>query len=276
MNSYAIRAYSLRLFICTCAFLLVANPSYGTLITGENFDYSVNEFFTNLSGPDFNHTYGTPYTTGDKLGFAGLKFSSTTSGQNNIDMLDGFMEVTIQAHDGRGLSNIQLYENGGYHYRGPFGGQQTTASVDLVDASLQITEIEGESVNLPPVFKNMVFSPSQLFKKTIDPISGNWEGWLNISVSDLLANTEYAGKNITKAVLRFDNVLTTSSDAPGAYAYIDKKIVQITTIDVPEPSVLIMLSIGVLGFGVWRRKKMILRPGHYLVPLRINVFISRE
>ncbi len=252
-TSCVFRAYFLHLFICTCAILLVTSQCYGDLI-GVNYDYSnVSEFFT--PSPDLIHTYGTPGVSGNTLTFQGPDFSSTTSGLNTVNMLDGRLEVTITAHEGFGLTDVNLYENGGYHFNGPFGGIKTTSEVDLVAAQLQITEIEGSPVNLPPIFGNMVFSPSNLFQKTIDTTPGTWEGSMSISVANQLENTQYEGKLVTKAVLRFNNVLTTSSDADGAYAFIDKKTIQITSVGVPEPSVLIMLATAVLGLGICLRKK---------------------
>jgi hypothetical protein len=251
--SHVFRAYSLHLLVGCCAFLLISNLSYGDLI-GTYFDYSnINEFFT--PSPDLVHSFGTPSVNGNTLTFQGPSFSSTTSGLNTVDFLDGRLEVTISAHPGYGLTDVSLYENGAYHYNGPFGGINTTAEVDLVAAQLQITEIAGNPVNLPPVFGTMVFSPQNLFQKTVDATPGTWEGTMTISIANQLANTQYAGQLVTKAVLRFNNVLTTSSDAEGAYAFIDKKTVQITTEGVPEPGVLVMLATAVLGLGLWLRNK---------------------
>jgi len=272
MHAYVFRACFLRLFIYSCAFLLVANLSYADLINGGKFDYSTNEYFTNLSGPDTSHSYGTPSVIGDKLTFGNvnpLKFSSIASGQNSVDLVDGKLDVTIQAHPGIGLCYLNLYEYGVYHSLNLIGGPGTSAGVALSGPTLEILDIQG---GIDPgddlTFHNLTmtisdptpppaFAPQpdyKIFQKVPDQImSGDWQGEMDIDINDLLP-AKYKGKLVHKARLVFDNILSTTSEA-GTYAYIDKKQVEITSIDVPEPNVLIMLVLGALGLGIWRRKK---------------------
>ncbi|MGW8256892.1 MAG: hypothetical protein ACWGMZ_05355 [Thermoguttaceae bacterium] len=262
------RAHFVGAIAFCCGILLAANFSYGDFI-GADFTFTdlSETFISTTYVPDDVHTFGTPYTTGNKLAFNGTNFSSITSGIDGVDMTDGKLDVTIVAHPGKALTNLKVYESGAYHSLPKNGGAGTTATVAMLGATLEIMEVDGVPVNLPLINGTMVFADpanpppqpdTKTFQKTAGKrMSGNWAGNMVFNnIGQYLDNTMYEGKRVTKARLVFDNILATNTDAAGVYSYIDKKRIEIIpTLYVPEPALLLMFVTGAVVLGIrWRKK----------------------
>lgn len=261
-------------FAVLCAFTVLnaANISNGGIITlndpAANFIYNINQnsdgsvgMFSS-SSPSTNglpYSYGVPDPSGNALTFRvlnGLNFSSNSFKPSQpSQFVDGSMGVEIIAKPGKNISTISIDESGSYAF-GINADATSTAKVSFLHPILTIEAINGVPLTTPYDVTSLVMNfidppPTTAGSKTIHPNSTNdWEGILSIDLN----NTPFAGQNITKVSLLFDNRLETFC-GPAENVSIDKKKIVITTTStVPEPTVLIMLVIGVLGLGVWRRK----------------------
>ena len=129
---------------------------------------------------------------------------------------------------------------------------------------LVITEVNGLAPVGPlrMIAGTMDFVPSssdvgsRTFNATepVDP--AGWQGTMTFhDVGAALVGTPYEGGRVTGAMLVFDDVLATTSEA-GTVAFIDKKWVSITTS--PEPGALVLLaSAAAVGLTreFWKRRR---------------------
>jgi len=227
-------------WVCAVVSCLMLAPAWS--VFGESISY------TNGAAP----IYGNPTVYGDTLLFNPTGYFSSCSGVNGVDMADGLLRVWITSP--AGIESVSVQEGGAWFFFGP-GSDATQACVGVFGAQLFVTEVNG----LPPVggplnmiFGTMDFTPSssdvgsRTFKATepIDPVG--WQGaMLFDDVGAALAGTAYQGGHVTGAMLVFDDILATASEA-GAISFIDKKWVSITTSSevghVPEPGTLVLLA----------------------------------
>jgi hypothetical protein len=243
----------------------IASSSYGGLITvpdtaAANYLFSGNEFFTTTRLSSAGLTYGTGQVHGaNVLDFPNVQFSSVSGGASpSSDFVDGNLGLDITSKDGHGIGGITLDERGIYTFGFAGTGAPAQARVALGGAMLTITAIDGVSVTPTSVAGTMTFQPtnavgSETFVENA-PLanSPNWSGTMTITLPTI------PGHLITGAHLVFDNQLATTIGSSTS-SFIDKKDVQITVIPttvVPEPSSIVLLSMGVFGLVfAWSRKK---------------------
>jgi hypothetical protein len=204
--------------------------------------------------------FGQP-TGGDTLGFPDLSFKAQSAG-GSFDLADSKLSMTITAKNNTpGLSSVAVaFELGDYSLI-----RSTLTSDPSAEAKaigwVTVEEINGAPISPFVVIPNLSGTQfDDLFHLTGTQTSAlaiPWSGSLNFDITDAIRDAGYKTGYATKVSLSFDNSLLAISDANSA-SYIQKKGASITVDPVnpvPEPSVLAMLAIGVLGMGIWRRKK---------------------
>jgi hypothetical protein len=267
-----VKNFSRGLVLCAlalCALQLFSPFAYGTLITysdvsGANVTYSsITEEPTRSTSPGpigALPNFGQP-AGGDSLSFPALSFLTNASGGSS-DTADSKLSMIISSkNNSTGISEISLSELGDYKLV-----RNTTASDPLVEVSaigwIKVLEINGSAIT--PFYvpnasgdqfdKEYHLSGSQLKSS---PLLTQWSGSLDFKVAQALRNHGYDTGYATKVSFVLDNSLLSITDANAVNAYIAKKdvILTTTTVDAPEPSVLVMLAAAALGFVVWKRKK---------------------
>jgi hypothetical protein len=208
--------------------------------------------------------YGDPSVVGNTLLFSPTAYYSRCSGAAGVDMVDGLLRVWIESPDS--IETVRVEEGGAWFFFG-HGSEATQAYVGALAANLVITEVNGTTLLSPlkmiPGTMDFVPAGEDVGSRTFtaaEPVDiKGWRGTMTFqNISNALAGTAYEGGRVTGAMLVFDNVLATASEA-GTIAYIDKKWVSITTSPEPDGAAL-LAGAAVLGlFGiVWKRR----RAGH--------------
>jgi hypothetical protein len=265
-----------RVAICAlvCALMLVSfSSSQADMITnaGSDFTYQWTEVFHPAT---HGSTYGTPILDGDTLKYGEISsepnatpmdFASLSTGAAS-DLVDGTLRLVITAKEGRSIDDLIVYEQGGWSF-GPNGSSLTSSEVNFYGATITITGINGAApfpALLPTPVQMDFYDPApsalttKIFRKTVDPNAGNWQGYLMTNLKALLNNPN---QKITQISLTFDNALSTASET-GTSAYIDKKRLWIGANDsftppgVPEPASWALLAIAaacVLGLRRYSR-----------------------
>jgi hypothetical protein len=250
--------------LCAIASVGFTSISYGGIITindpaansiykvNVNPDGSVGSFTYSSPASNGNpYSYGVPSASGNTLTFnqlGGLNFSSLSSGASTSQFVDGSLSLDILARPNTGISSLSLTEQGAYAF-GLNSNSSNAARVRFLSGLLTLND----TYTIPV---NMTFttpSPNEINSKTITYSIGNDGGtWIGDTFNISFANYPL----ITKVNLLFNNSLETARGT-GGYSMIDKKniVLTTTTIRVPEPSALLMLSLGIVGLGIWLRKK---------------------
>jgi hypothetical protein len=248
-----------------CVLPIISSLAYGTLISysdvsGTHVDYTdIQEVPSRLSIPtslDSPPVFGQP-TGGDTLSFPDLSFKAQSAG-GSFDLADSKLSMTITAKNNTpGLSTVAVaFEFGDYTL------VRSTLTSDPSAEAKAIGWVTVEEINGAPISPFVVvpnLSGTQfddLFHLTGTQTSAlaiPWSGSLSFDVTDAIRNAGYKTGYATKVSLSLDNSLLAISDASSG-SYIQKKGASITVDTVPEPSVIIMLALGLLGLGVWRRK----------------------
>ena len=205
--------------------------------------------------------YGDPTVYGGTLLFDPTAYCSRCSGSQGVDMVDGLLRVWISSSGS--IETVRVEEGGAWFFFGPATGA-TQAYVGALAANLVITEVNGVSPVDPlrMIAGTMSFVPSssdvgsRTFTATESVDPAGWRGTMIFDdVGAALIGTPYEGGRVTAAMLVFDDVLATSSEA-GTVAFIDKKWVSITTS--PEPGALVLLA-GAAAVGLtsefWKRRR---------------------
>ena len=230
-----------------CLSLLLGSKVFGEIIS-----------YTSEAAPVFGGS--TQY--GDTLLFGPTAFSSTSTGPAGVNMTDGLLRVLISS--AAGIDNVAVNEGGAYFFFGPDATKATQAYVGAHAAELFITGVNGVPVSAGPLIGipgTMEFSPassdvgSATYYATEPVDTSGWQGTMLFdNLSAALADSPYAGGQVTDAMLVFDNILATASET-GTTAYIDKKWVSITTTPldaIPEPGTLVLFvpTMAILGLAI--------------------------
>ncbi|MGD0516868.1 MAG: PEP-CTERM sorting domain-containing protein [Thermoguttaceae bacterium] len=168
--------------------------------------------------------------------------------------------MTINAKNNtQGISEIKFSELGDYTLARITLTADPSAEVKAI-GWITVEEINGVSISPFVVVPNLSGAQfDNLFNLATDSksITTNWSGILDFDITDAIRDKGYTTGYATKVSLSITNTLTASSDADSA-ALIEKGVgvnLAVATVNVPEPSTLIMLLIGALGLGIWRRNK---------------------
>jgi hypothetical protein len=251
--------FKVLLPIVACAHaLLVALPVRATPIDYGDFAGTSVTYLqvTEDSATDPTPLYGPPTVAGNGITFSPTAaFSSNVSGGNS-DITDGKLNTTLVTNNPSvgAIDNILVSERGDYTLAGS-GTSATNTSVSA-PVFLTLTEVNGGTVSPVALFSgNLTFSPSSgSYNLVSNPGSGViWNGSLLINVDALLVANGINGR-ATRIEYQMDNQLLAFSQS-GSIAFIEKKngFVSIS-VNVPEPSTLVLALIGSLALA-WQFRR---------------------
>lgn len=250
-NLLARAAFALAVALCAVAPLANAGVLNHGMFMGPGVAYiDVTE-----TSSDPLPLYGAPIVIGDSLAFfepsssnPSLGFGAQSAGGVG-DITDGFLNLTIMAKPGNGISALTFSEGGDYTM------SALGAALAQVSASLNVFELSIVGVDGSPIAP-VVLSDTQSVTLNLpgDPPTGLW----NLSSSfDLDAALTGAGHSFalgaTKIVAKINNTLTALSQ-PGSVAGIFKKDFDIDPeTRVPEPTTMALAAFGLVGMLIKRR-----------------------
>lgn len=206
---------------------------------------------------------GSPTAIGNTLVLDPQNFESQST--NGSHAIDSEFSTTLMVGPSYSIDEITISEFGDFS----LGGLQGSFATAQVGASFfwQVLEVAGIAVSLPvqtqPLNVTSGGGPNGgIYERPIDDgIATPWEGSVFIDVEAYLAGNFILG-NATKVSLIFDNTLLTAADQYSS-AVIKKKGVEIDvngdglTVVVPEPTSLLLISLGGLAVLVRRRRKSV-------------------
>jgi hypothetical protein len=205
--------------------------------------------------------FGEPSVSGDSLDFDPVGFDANASGAGGNDTTDANLRFMVMAKPLHIIKNLTMSEAGDTTLSG-FGNFMTFTSV-TASVFVDILEIDGVGVNNISFNGNMVFSPSggQYDLSGGGPLFHTiWDGSLFIDVMGVLDAAVANGDippyafGATKISVNMDNTLTALSQQ-GTAALIAKKDAGgiSITVNIPEPSSLALVGLGLLAIGSVRR-----------------------
>lgn len=209
-----------------------------------------------VAGP-LGGLFGEPTIAGDSLDFNPKNFAAAASGAGGTDHTDGNLQFMVVAKPGKGISGLGLSEAGDTTIAGLSNDAFTAVTATIF---VEINELNGvavSAINVPGV--SMSFSPSagdyQLSVDGSGPGSYTFDFSGNVFVD--LGPYVPVGRTATKISVSLDNTLIALSEA-GTTAFIQKKdfdglSVTIDTLDIPEPSSMILAFVCVVALVGGRR-----------------------
>lgn len=239
--------------------LVLAAPASAVPINYGDFNGNTIKYtsVTEDSGTDPAPLFGTPTVSADTLDFNPTSFNSNSSGASGVDITDGTLAFGIVALDNNIIDEVQFDEAGDFTLAG-LGGAGTYASV-TANFIIEITHVDGVSINPVQILADMVFTPSNgnwdLLNDGPGPaVNGGWSGSLDVDITQALIDASVSYVNgATQVSVILDNTLTTLSES-GTQAFIAKKDTGGVTITVvPEPASLALLGLGTALIAVRRR-----------------------
>ncbi len=252
MSSLLTRAI-FALAVALCAFAPQANA--GVINHGNFMGPSVAYIDVTETSSDPTPLFGAPITFGDTLAFfepsssnPSLGFSAQSAGGIG-DITDGFLNVTIMAKPGNGISDLSFSEGGDYTMSG-LGAALAQVNAALLVFELSIIEVDGAPI-APVVLSD---AKTATFNLPGDPPSASWSLSTTFDLDAALVGAGHSfSLGATKIVAKLNNTLTALSQ-PGSVANIVKKNFDIIPeTRVPEPSTVALVAIGFVGMLVKRR-----------------------
>ncbi len=230
----------------------LADINYGDF-SGNDFDFlSVTEDST--SG-DPLPLFGSPTVSGNSLDF-NPTFSANAEGAGGLDIVEGQLNFTVEAHDGASIDMLEFAEAGDYTLVDP-GMIGTVATAASVSAAffIEVLEVDGVSISGVNANFNMTFSPSHGTFNVVDDgtaLTMIWSGELNVDIQQMLADEGIFG-DATMVSVALNNTLVASSE-DGTIALIAKKDFDGLSVDVvPAPGAIALLAIA--GMVPRRRRR---------------------
>lgn len=212
------------------------------------------------SAGDAPPLFGPPTVSGDSLDFDPVGFSASATGAAGVDITDGNLRFGISSKAGYAVANVTLSEAGDTTLAG-FGTDSTFTAV-TARGVISISAVDGVGINVISQPFSLTFSPSGgTYGLGTDggggPLfSADWTGSLLIDVNSILTS-KGVGYNLgaTKVSINLDNTLVALSEA-GTFSLIAKKDFGglSVTVNIPEPSAMILLGLASVGLVFSRRK----------------------
>jgi len=249
-----------RLFWLFALALFVATPvSAQIIVTNALVAYSYEQGVGGAFVPSAPFTSATPPTS--TLSFFPTGFSALNSGSAwNIDTFSSVLNVTMNANGGNWFTNdaLQLSSRVGYSLNAPTSTSSAGVSF-TAPFTLYITEVDNSPFASPSLQLTDSLTVVPPFVETVGPgsfLTGTLSGDIVLSLNTIKAHFGIGpANNITGMRVQFSPVVSAWSERGSASA----ALVNFDVVNqvVPEPSTyaLLMLGAGVVGAGLWRRRR---------------------
>jgi hypothetical protein len=259
--------YRLSLLLGVAFILLAAicPPSFSASINYGDFAGNTVTFIdVTESSDDPLPLYGAPTVSGDSLSFSPQQFLAKSEfGVPVSDTTDGQLTFMIKADGGQAVTNISFEEGGALSVT----GLSTATNDTYVDVSavgyVTVTEIDGVGVDPVAIPIGLIFDfgvgGNGTWRRVAEgSVSGFlWNGLQALDITqELIDRGKVVQIGATKLTINLDNILFAQSEPVGS-ARIDKKLfLEITTsTPIPEPSCLVLVSCGIVGFAMGLRRR---------------------
>lgn len=240
-----------------CHPVLGAPINYGTFMGSTVTYVDVTE---DSNSGDSLPLFGAPTVSGDTLDFNPVGFSASASGAAGNDITDGNLSFMVVAKPGKAINLLSLNEGGDTTLAG-FGTNATFTKVTGTGV-LNINAVDGVGIGAVSVPFSMTFTPSGGDYGLVTDFGGGpggtiaWSGGTSFNLNSILtANSIPFVGGATKISINLDNTLTALSQA-GTFSLIAKKDFGglSITVNVPEPTTLLLASLAISGLFVSRRR----------------------
>ncbi|MCP5056619.1 MAG: PEP-CTERM sorting domain-containing protein [bacterium] len=208
--------------------------------------------FTTTNGAVDGACATAPIVAGNQLLFFPTGFTASTTG-GGADTTASLLSMFIQSTGSGIIPSLVISEFGDTVLAG--SGTAVTETEVAMIGTLTVMEVDGTFGFNTSCFIDFgaacvipftaTYSPSNTFDLVSDPGATNWSATVNV---DLL------GFDATKIQLQLDNQLDAFSEASSS-ALIQKKVVSVAAITVPEPGTALLGIGGLLGFLLARRSR---------------------
>ena len=197
--------------------------------------------------------FGSPTISGNTLDFDPTGVGAFDSG-GGVSLFDGLVSFEIVADLGSAINNLEFTETGDY----TLSGTGTSATAAVIDAPVLVDILALDGVDLiggPIKFTaNMVFTPSGgTYNLIDDPGNGIfWSGEMLVDLDQAIADAGESGQ-ATRVNVVFENSLSATSESFSTARIQSKDIDTFAiTVNVPEPTALVLLAMALLVLASFR------------------------